>query len=95
MVLGPGVPDPPAIVSRSMLRSRHILATSNRCAAKRCSVGCITSIRWLLHERHAVFAEHKMNFGSLQSTRIAGGTMRTASNSVIQANRWKGIDPTD
>jgi putative transposase len=26
MVLGPGVPDPPAIVSRSMLRSRHILA---------------------------------------------------------------------
>jgi hypothetical protein len=26
MVLGPGVPDPPAIVSRSMPRSRHILA---------------------------------------------------------------------
>lgn len=26
MALGPGVPDPPAIVSRSMLRSRHILA---------------------------------------------------------------------
>jgi hypothetical protein len=25
-LLGPGVPDPPAIVSRSMLRSRHILA---------------------------------------------------------------------
>ena len=21
-------------------------------------MGCITSIRWLLHERHAVFAEH-------------------------------------
>ena len=26
MALGPGVPDPPAIVSRSMLRSRHTLA---------------------------------------------------------------------